>query len=75
VVCVSFSFCIPMLRALTHATVRVEESFSKSDFEPDVFASSEIEKEWKPDADRASIYKAAVPELLRDGGPSATGIV
>jgi len=55
--------------------LRVEDSFWKSDFEPDVFANSEIEQEWKLDADRASIYKAALPELLRDDGPLAIATV
>jgi len=51
--------------------IRIENSFWKSDFEPDTFDNSEIEKEWKRDGDRASIYKAVLPELLRDNGPSA----
>ncbi len=38
-------------------------------FEPDVFPTEEIEKEWKPDANRASISKIALPELLWDGKP------
>jgi len=44
----------------------VEQTFAKDDFEPDIFPTNVIEKEWKPNADRASIYKAAVPELPRD---------
>jgi len=43
----------------------VEEAFGGDDFEPDLFPTDLIEKEWNPEADRASIYKAALPEVLR----------
>jgi hypothetical protein len=46
-------------------TVYVEHAFRGDDFEPDLFPVDVTEKEWKPDADRASVYKAALPELLR----------
>lgn len=32
-----------------------------------MFSKEEIEKEWKFDADRASVFKIALPELLADG--------
>ena len=50
-------------------TVYLENKFGKDDFEPDLFPTDVIEKEWKPNADRASIYKAPLPELLRDNQP------
>lgn len=53
-------------------TVYVESSFAKDDFDPDLFTKSVIEKEWKPGADRASIYKTALPELLKDDSPWMT---
>jgi hypothetical protein len=43
----------------------VEQSFAKDDFEPDIFPTDVTEKEWDPNADRASIYKAALPEISR----------
>jgi len=46
--------------------IYLEQSLSKDGFEPDVFSTEDIEKEWKPNADRASICKIALPELLRD---------
>jgi hypothetical protein len=47
-------------------TVYIEEAFGSDGFEPDLFSTDEvIEKEWKADADRASIYKAPLPELFR----------
>lgn len=49
---------------LNPITVYVESTFGKDDFEPDLFSSKVTETEWKPNADRASIYKAALPELL-----------
>jgi hypothetical protein len=49
----------------------LEQSFEKDDFDPDVFPTEVIEKEWKRDADRASICKVALPELLRDDGRMA----
>jgi len=52
--------------------IYVESSFAKDDVDPDLFDKSVIEKEWKPGADRASIYKAALPELLRDDSPWMT---
>ncbi|KAI0289663.1 hypothetical protein BC826DRAFT_1106893 [Russula brevipes] len=52
--------------------IYVESSFAKDDFDPDLFAKSVIEKEWKPGADRASIYKTALPELLKDDSPWMT---
>jgi hypothetical protein len=45
----------------------LEQSLLNAGFEPDVFPTGEIEKEWKSDADRASISKIALPELLMDG--------
>jgi hypothetical protein len=48
-------------------TVSLEQSLLNTGFEPDVFSTEEIEKEWKPDGDRASIFKIALPELLTDG--------
>jgi len=47
-------------------TVRLEQSLFNDGFELDVFSTEDIEKEWKPNADRASISKIALPELLRD---------
>jgi hypothetical protein len=47
-------------------TVNLEQSLFSAGFEPDVFSTEDIEKEWKPDADRASICKIVLPELLRD---------
>jgi hypothetical protein len=49
----------------------LEQSFGKDDFDPDVFPTEVIEKEWKADADRASIHKVALPELLREDGMTA----
>lgn len=51
---------------LTFVTVYLEQKFSRDDFEPDLFSTEVIEKEWKPNADRASIYKAPLPELLKN---------
>lgn len=48
-------------------TVSLEQSLLNAGFEPDVFPTEEIEKEWKPNADRASISKIVLPELLMDG--------
>jgi len=45
--------------------IYVEDHFGKDDFEPDLFPAEVTEKEWKPDGDRASIYKVAHPDLLR----------
>jgi hypothetical protein len=50
-------------------TVYLEQTFGKDDFDPDLFPTDEIEKEWNPNSDRASIYKAAIPELLKDSHP------
>ncbi|KAI0297017.1 hypothetical protein B0F90DRAFT_1635111, partial [Multifurca ochricompacta] len=50
--------------------IYVERVFGNDDFEPDLFPTEVIEKEWKPDGDRASIYKVALPELLRDSPSS-----
>ena len=50
-------------------TVYLEQTFGKDDFDPDLFPTDEIEKEWDPNSDRASIYKAAIPELLKDSHP------
>jgi len=44
----------------------LEQSLFSDAFEPDLFPTEEIEKEWKYDADRASISKVALPEFLRD---------
>lgn len=49
--------------------IYLEQTFAKDDFEPDIFPTNVIEKEWKPNADRASIYKAALPEVFRDDQP------
>jgi hypothetical protein len=49
-------------------TVYLEQSFERDDFDPDLFPTEVTEKEWKPNADRASIVKVALPELLRDDG-------
>jgi hypothetical protein len=49
-------------------TVSLEQSLFDAGFEPDVFSTEDIEKEWKPDADRASISKIALPELLKQPG-------
>jgi len=46
--------------------IYLEQSLFNEGFEPDVFSTEDIEKEWKPNADRASISKIALPELLRD---------
>jgi hypothetical protein len=43
----------------------VEKKFGNDDFEPDLFPTEVTEKEWDPEGDRASIYKAALPDLLR----------
>jgi hypothetical protein len=43
----------------------LEQSFRNDDFDPDLFPTEVTEKEWKPDANRASIIKVAFPELLR----------
>jgi hypothetical protein len=48
-------------------TVSLEQSLFNAGFEPDLFSTEEIEKEWKPDGDRASISNIALPELLMDG--------
>lgn len=53
-------------------TVYVEKKFGNVDFEPDLFPTEVTEKEWKADGDRASIYKVALPDLLRvDPAPLA----
>lgn len=58
---------VVMPRALADfVTVYLEQKFGRDDFEPDLFSTEVIEKEWKQNADRASIYKASLPELLRD---------
>jgi hypothetical protein len=44
----------------------LEQSFGDDDFDPDLFPTEVIEKEWKRGADRASICKVALPELLKD---------
>jgi hypothetical protein len=44
----------------------VEQSLFNDGFDPDVFSTEDIEKEWKPNVDRASISKIALPELLKD---------
>jgi hypothetical protein len=44
----------------------LEQRFEKDDFDPDLFPTEVTEKEWKPNADRASIVKVALPGLLRD---------
>jgi len=49
--------------------IYLEQTFGKDDFDPDLFPTDEIEKEWNPNSDRASIYKAAIPELLKDSHP------
>ncbi|KAH9003904.1 hypothetical protein EDB86DRAFT_3073024 [Lactarius hatsudake] len=46
-------------------TVYVEKNFGDDDFEPDLFPTEVTEEEWKHDGDRASIYKVALPDLLR----------
>jgi len=46
----------------------LERSLFNDGFEPDVFATEDLEKEWKPNADRASIYKDALPEVLKQPG-------
>lgn len=51
---------------VTKMTVHLEQSLFDDGFEPDVFSTQDIEKEWKPNADRASITKIALPDLLRD---------
>ncbi len=43
----------------------MEKNFGNDGFEPDLFPTEVTEKEWKPDGDRASIYKAALPDFLR----------
>ncbi|KAH9052036.1 hypothetical protein EDB83DRAFT_2621313 [Lactarius deliciosus] len=43
----------------------VEKNFGDDDFEPDLFPTEVTEEEWKHDGDRASIYKVALPDLLR----------
>ncbi|KAF8486938.1 hypothetical protein DFH94DRAFT_702089 [Russula ochroleuca] len=48
--------------------IYLEQSFERDDFDPDLFPTEVTEKEWKPNADRASIVKVALPELLRDDG-------
>ena len=67
-------FILPVFRPavqktdfVTKITVNLEQSLLNDGFEPDVFSTEEIEKEWKPDANRASISKIALPELLVDG--------
>ncbi|KAH9982015.1 hypothetical protein BJV74DRAFT_989202 [Russula compacta] len=50
----------------------VEQSFGRDDFDPDTFSTDVIEKEWNPNADRASIYKLPLPEFLRDDRPQMT---
>jgi hypothetical protein len=45
--------------------IYVEKQFGNDDFEPDLFPAEVTEKEWKADGDRASIYKVALPDLLR----------
>ncbi|KAI0261929.1 hypothetical protein BC834DRAFT_411787 [Gloeopeniophorella convolvens] len=50
--------------------IYVEKTFGGDDFEPDLFPTDVIEKEWKQDADRASIYKVALPDLLREPEPA-----
>ena len=47
-------------------TVYVEKTFGNYDFEPDLFPTEVTEKEWKADGDRASIYKVALPDFLRN---------
>ena len=70
----SFFLVIPYIAVCTDVitrgvkTVYVEQAFGGDDFEPDLFPTDLIEKEWEPDADRASIYKAALPDLLRNDG-------
>lgn len=61
-------FSVLASRTLTfnEIIVYLEQSLLNAGFEPDVFSTEEIEKEWKPDATRASISKIALPELLRD---------
>lgn len=66
-------FNLPVLRPgvqntdfVIKKTVNLEQSLFSAGFEPDVFSTKDIEKEWKPDADRASICKIVLPELLRD---------
>ncbi|KAI9459849.1 hypothetical protein BJY52DRAFT_1186165 [Lactarius psammicola] len=50
----------------------VEKQFGNDDFEPDLFPTEVTENEWKPDGDRASIYKVALPDLLQtDPAPVA----
>jgi hypothetical protein len=46
-------------------TVYVEHAFKGDDFEPDLFPVDVTEKEWQPDADRASVYKDPLPELFK----------
>ncbi|KAH9019818.1 hypothetical protein EDB85DRAFT_2153467 [Lactarius pseudohatsudake] len=43
----------------------VEKKFGDDDFEPDLFPTEVTEDDWKHDGDRASIYKVALPDLLR----------
>lgn len=45
--------------------IYLEKKFGNDDFEPDLFPAEVTEKEWKADGDRASIYKVALPDLLR----------
>lgn len=63
-------YVTPFLTAMPQSAdlrpVCVEQTFAKYDFEPDIFPTNVIEKEWKPNADRASIYKPALPELPTD---------
>jgi hypothetical protein len=47
-------------------TVYIEKKFGNDEFEPDLFPTEVTEKEWKADGDRASIYKVALPDLLRE---------
>jgi hypothetical protein len=58
--------CDPVLAlSLRMETVYIEQAHGKNDIDPDLFATHIIEMEWKPDGDRALIYKDPLPELRR----------
>jgi hypothetical protein len=62
----NMSFVVTPRGTADFVTVYLEQKFGRDDFEPDLFSTEVIEKEWKQNADRASIYKASLPELLRE---------
>ena len=61
----SFVYLETMLTVNPGGAVYVEKKFGDEDFEPDLFPTEVTEKEWKPDGDRASIYKVALPDFLQ----------